>query len=76
MIKLKDIRGEDTPELTSMLLDLRKESFDISFRSSADGGSNPSRRNQIRRTIARIKTVLREREVEAKNTVATTTENA
>ena len=46
----------------------RKEFFRISFRSSGDDVVNPARRRQIRRTVARIKTVLRERELgEAKN---------
>jgi large subunit ribosomal protein L29 len=60
-MKIKDIRGEDSPELLKTLQDLKKEQFQLSFRASAENVSNPSRHRQIRRTIARIKTILRER---------------
>ena len=60
-MKIEDIRGEDSPELVKTLQDLKKEQFHLNFRASAENVSNPSRHRQIRRTIARIHTVLRER---------------
>lgn len=66
MLKLKDIRGEDSPELEKMLQDLKKEQFQLTFRASSENVTNPARQSQIRRTIARIKTILRERQTAAK----------
>ena len=60
-MKIKDIRGEDSPELLKTLQDLKKEQFKLTFRASAENVSNPARHRQIRRTVARIKTILRER---------------
>ena len=67
MLKISDIRGEDSPELQNQLHDLKKEQFQLNFRASAENVTNPARHSQIRRTIARIKTVLREREAAAKS---------
>ena len=64
MEKLKDIRGKDTDELKLDVLTLKKEQFQLSFRSSTEDLTNPARKRQIRRTIARIKTILREREMQ------------
>ena len=60
-MKLKEIRGEDSPELIKTLQDLKKEQFQLTFRASSENVTNPARHRQIRRTIARIKTVLSER---------------
>ena len=65
-MKISDIRGEDTQELLLAIQAVRKEAFDLSFRSSGEDVTNPSRHQQIRRTIARIKTVLQQREAVAK----------
>ncbi len=67
MMKITDIRGEDSSELRKQLHDLKKEQFQLTFRASAENVSSPARHSQIRRTIARIKTVLREREAAAKS---------
>ena len=61
-MQLSDIRGKDSGELRLDLQTLRKEQFQLPFRSSSDDVTNPARHRQIRRTIARIKTILRERE--------------
>ena len=60
-MKIKAIRGEDSPELIKTLQDLKKEQFRLTFRASSENVTNPARHRQIRRTIARIKTVLSER---------------
>ena len=66
-MKIKEIRGEDSPELVKTLQDLKKEQFLLTFRASSENVTNPARHRQIRRTIARIKTILGEREVIAKS---------
>ena len=62
---LSEIRGKDSRELVGDVHGLQKEAFEISFRADPNT-ANPARRRQIRRTIARIKTILRQRELEAK----------
>ncbi|MBM4059553.1 MAG: 50S ribosomal protein L29 [Planctomycetes bacterium] len=59
---ITEIRGLDTSELQNKLLDLRKEKFGLRFRGSAEEVAKTTRHNEIRRTIARILTVLGERE--------------
>ena len=69
-MKLKDIRAMDSRELGLDIHTLKKEAFELSFRSSSEDLVNPGRHKQIRRTIARIKTVLKEREVKAAKAAA------
>lgn len=58
---MTEIRGLDTPELQGQLNDLRKEKFQLRFRGSDEGAAMNSRHRDIRRTIARILTVIGER---------------
>ena len=69
-MKLKDIRAMDSRELGLDIHALRKEAFELSFRSSSEDLVNPGRHKQIRRTIARIKTVLKERDMAAAKTAS------
>lgn len=59
---LAEIRGLDTAELRSNLAELRKEQFELRFRAQAEQVAKTSRHSEIRRSIARIMTVLTERE--------------
>ncbi len=61
-MKLEDIKGKDSHELQGDLQGLQKELFEIKFKG-AEESNNPSRYRQVRRTIARIKTVLRQRQL-------------
>ncbi|MEY3160048.1 MAG: Ribosomal protein [Planctomycetota bacterium] len=58
----KEIRGVDTRELRAQLSDLRKEQFQMRFRGAAEEVAKTARFRQIRRKVARILTVLSERE--------------
>jgi len=58
---IQEIRGDDTAELKAKLNDLRKEQFQLRFRGSTEAVAKPSRANEIRKTIARIMTVLGDR---------------
>ena len=49
-------------ELEAKLSELREERFRLRFRSATEAIENPMRFRAIRRDIARIKTILRERE--------------
>jgi large subunit ribosomal protein L29 len=61
--RLKEMRDKLDSELKFDRLELEKELFGLRFKSSAEGLPNPSRINQLRRDIARIHTLLREREL-------------
>jgi large subunit ribosomal protein L29 len=56
--ELKELKDE---ELTAKLEELRAERFNLRFRSATESIENPMRFRSIRRDIARIQTVLRER---------------
>lgn len=58
---LKELRDKLDSELAFDLGELRRELFDLRFKSSSEGLANPSRIGAIRREIARIQTLLQER---------------
>ena len=60
---VEELREKLDSELEFDCLELQKELFDLRFKSSAEGIANPSRISEIRREIARIKTLLRERQL-------------
>ena len=64
-MKIADIRTKDDSNLYSILLDLGKEGFNLRFQSKYQPLENPSRIRQVRRTIAKVKTVLNERKIKA-----------
>lgn len=61
--KLSEVREKLDSELEFDCGQLQQELFELRFKSSAEGLANPSRIKQLRRQIARIKTLLREREL-------------
>jgi large subunit ribosomal protein L29 len=60
-MKAEDIRELKDEELTAKLDELRAERFNLRFRSATESIDNPMRFRTIRRDIARIQTVLRQR---------------
>ncbi len=66
-MKVTEIRGKDSRELRLEVQSMRKEIFELRFRAAAEEISNTSRYKELRRDIARISTVLREREIAEKN---------
>jgi len=59
--KLKDWREKSADELTAMIRALTEEEFRLRFRAATETIENPMQFRAIRRDIARIQTVLRER---------------
>ena len=59
---IDEIRGQDSSELKVKLSELRKEQFELRFSGSGNEGQATGRARTIRRTIARILTVLGDRE--------------
>ena len=60
-MKIQEIRGKTDSELDYELENRKKELFDLRFRTATETTSNPSKIGNIRREIARITTVLKER---------------
>ena len=62
-MKLQEIKGKDSRELRLDLQSLRKELFELRIRSVTEEVTNTSRFRQIKKSIAQINTILREREI-------------
>lgn len=60
---LQELRDKLDSELEFDLASFKKELFELRFKASAEGIANPSRISQLRREIARIQTLLRERQM-------------
>ncbi len=62
-MKAEDIRDWDDTEIQARLKELKEEQFKLRFQGSMMELENPSIVRTIRRDIARLNTVLREREL-------------
>jgi large subunit ribosomal protein L29 len=62
-MRADELRGRDRQELLRDLDELKRELFDLRFQWQSEEEADHNRRRKIRRDIARIKTVLREREL-------------
>jgi large subunit ribosomal protein L29 len=60
-MKIAEIRGQETAALDEEILKLRRETFRLRMQRATGQSVASSRVREIRRTIARIKTVLGER---------------
>ena len=60
-MKAEDVRAQSVDELRDSLVNLRKERFNLRFQAASGQLENTARVAQVRRDIARIKTVLNER---------------
>jgi len=58
-MKIDEIRGMTPDQLAEALLNLKKEQFNLRFQAATGQVEKTHRVNQIRKDIARIKTVLR-----------------
>jgi large subunit ribosomal protein L29 len=62
MEKIKEIREQSDLDLNKQIDSLKEELFNLRFQQATGVLENPARIKEIRKTIARIKTVLTERE--------------
>jgi large subunit ribosomal protein L29 len=60
--KASDIRAKTPDELTTLLLDLRREQFNLRFQRATGQAEGTARIRTIRREIARVKTIMGERQ--------------
>ena len=56
-----DVRAKTPDELGTMLLDLRKEQFNLRFQRATGQQEGTARVRQVRREIARVKTIMAEK---------------
>ncbi len=59
----KEIRGKEDREIRFDLNESEKELFHLRFRTMTEGNADPAKIGRLRRQIARLKTILREREL-------------
>ncbi len=62
-MKVKEIRALGTGELTKQLEEVHKELFDLRFRLATKQLVNHRQIRKVKKDIARLKTIIREREL-------------
>ena len=66
MVNIKEIKAMPATELTKALREQKEELFHLRFKHSINQLDNPMKIVETKKTIARILTVLREKELEKK----------
>jgi large subunit ribosomal protein L29 len=59
--KIEDMRVKSDDQLTGDLADLKREAFNLRFQAATNQLERPARIKEVRRDIARIKTLKTER---------------
>jgi large subunit ribosomal protein L29 len=62
-MKVQEIRKMSDKDLTQKLLDLKEELFNLRFQHATGQLDNVMRIREVKRTIARVKTIQRQREL-------------
>jgi large subunit ribosomal protein L29 len=62
-MKAKELRELTTEEIERKVVDWKQELFNLRFQQATGQLDNPMRLKEVRRNIARAKTILREREL-------------
>ena len=65
-MKMNKIKEMSSPELEKEIGELKQELFKLRFKLATNGLDNPMRIKEVKKDIARMKTVLRQRELEVK----------
>jgi large subunit ribosomal protein L29 len=61
MMKAKELRAKDTAELGKELIELRRAQFSLRMQLATQQLANTSQLGKVRKDIARVKTLLREK---------------
>ena len=61
-MKVSEIRSKSVEELEKQLVDLKKDLFMLRMQHATNHLDNPTKISAARRDIARVKTVLREKQ--------------
>jgi large subunit ribosomal protein L29 len=64
-MKIEDVRGMTPDQLAEQLLSLKKEQFNLRFQQATGQVEKTHRVGEVRRDIARIKTVLKAKQAQA-----------
>ena len=64
-MKMSEIQGLSVAELNAKLKELNSELFNLRFSHATRGLTNPMQINTVKKDIARVKTVIREKEIAA-----------
>lgn len=62
-MSVEDIRNMETQELLNKVEEYKKELFGLRFQHATGQLENTARIKEVKKTIARIKTIIREREL-------------
>lgn len=62
-MKIQDIRDLSTQELEDKIKDLKEELFNLRFQNATSQLDNPMRIVSVKKDIAKVKTVLKEKEL-------------
>jgi large subunit ribosomal protein L29 len=60
--KFDDLRAKTDDQLNDQLTELKREQFNLRFQAATNQLERPARIKEVRRTIARIKTLQSERQ--------------
>jgi large subunit ribosomal protein L29 len=63
-MKIDDVRGYTPDQLTENLLQLKKEQFNLRFQAATGQVEKTHRSSEVRKSIARIKTVMRQKKAQ------------
>ena len=67
-MKINKIKEMSSPELEKELVELKNELFKLRFSLATNGLDNPMKIKEVKKDIARVNTILKQRELgEAKN---------
>ncbi len=61
-MKASDLRSKSKDELAEELLSLRREQFNLRMQQATGQTARPHEHRQVRRSIARVKTIIRDNE--------------
>ena len=64
-MKIEEVRGLTPDQLADQLVSLKKEQFNLRFQKATGQIEKTHRVNEVRKDIARIKTVLRAKQAQA-----------
>ena len=62
-MKVKEIRELSTEQINEKIVSAKEELFNLRFQQATGSLEKPSRIRDLRHEVARLKTVLREREI-------------
>jgi len=65
MAKIADIRAKTPDDLNVLLVELRKEQFNLRFQRATGQNEGVGRVRKVRREIAQVKTILAEKHTSA-----------